>query len=114
MSVAAWLLVCASGHGKHGSLEAGLAWGWSLIALVAGTGVILGMTGGFGALGFSAFHAAVLAGLMVARRHRLKSDRAKLSAVGREIRQVFSTDRKSTRLNSSHANISYAVFCLNK
>src|SRR3712207_8135194 len=25
-----------------------------------------------------------------------------------------STDRKSTRLNSSHANISYAVFCLNK
>src|SRR3712207_8265513 len=24
------------------------------------------------------------------------------------------TDRKSTRLNSSHANISYAVFCLNK
>src|SRR3712207_8349410 len=23
-------------------------------------------------------------------------------------------DRKSTRLNSSHANISYAVFCLNK
>src|SRR5258707_2819087 len=25
-----------------------------------------------------------------------------------------SRDRKSTRLNSSHANISYAVFCLNK
>src|SRR5699024_12373791 len=24
------------------------------------------------------------------------------------------TDRKSTRLNSSHASISYAVFCLNK
>src|SRR3712207_7338099 len=27
---------------------------------------------------------------------------------------VRSTDRKSTRLNSSHANISYAVFCLKK
>src|SRR5258707_5536309 len=26
----------------------------------------------------------------------------------------FSSDRKSTRLNSSHANISYAVFCLKK
>ena len=25
-----------------------------------------------------------------------------------------SRDRKSTRLNSSHANISYAVFCLKK
>src|SRR3712207_7208377 len=27
---------------------------------------------------------------------------------------VTGTDRKSTRLNSSHANISYAVFCLKK
>src|SRR3712207_8480204 len=27
---------------------------------------------------------------------------------------VVLTDRKSTRLNSSHANISYAVFCLKK
>src|SRR3712207_7867456 len=26
----------------------------------------------------------------------------------------LSLDRKSTRLNSSHANISYAVFCLKK
>src|SRR3712207_8929887 len=26
----------------------------------------------------------------------------------------FKIDRKSTRLNSSHANISYAVFCLKK
>src|SRR3712207_7444763 len=38
-----------------------------------------------------------------------------------EIQQVFDLargpfvrDRKSTRLNSSHANISYAVFCLKK
>src|SRR3712207_8861630 len=30
----------------------------------------------------------------------------------RDIRNVV--DRKSTRLNSSHANISYAVFCLKK
>src|SRR5438445_6960371 len=28
--------------------------------------------------------------------------------------QPVGTDRKSTRLNSSHANISYAVFCLKK
>src|SRR3712207_7859696 len=27
---------------------------------------------------------------------------------------VLAEDRKSTRLNSSHANISYAVFCLKK
>src|SRR5258707_4270050 len=33
-------------------------------------------------------------------------DRGELSMSG--------TDRKSTRLNSSHANISYAVFCLKK
>src|SRR3712207_7025213 len=29
-------------------------------------------------------------------------------------RRVRRRDRKSTRLNSSHANISYAVFCLKK
>src|SRR3712207_7781769 len=28
--------------------------------------------------------------------------------------EVVIRDRKSTRLNSSHANISYAVFCLKK
>src|SRR5947209_10668497 len=28
--------------------------------------------------------------------------------------RLFGVDRKSTRLNSSHANISYAVFCLKK
>src|SRR2546430_13471136 len=28
--------------------------------------------------------------------------------------QTFSRDRKSTRLNSSHSQISYAVFCLKK
>src|SRR3712207_7198241 len=28
--------------------------------------------------------------------------------------RCFALDRKSTRLNSSHANISYAVFCLKK
>src|SRR3712207_7063481 len=30
------------------------------------------------------------------------------------IRKRVGLDRKSTRLNSSHANISYAVFCLKK
>src|SRR3712207_8057324 len=30
------------------------------------------------------------------------------------VAQRTSVDRKSTRLNSSHANISYAAFCLNK
>src|SRR2546430_6826072 len=28
--------------------------------------------------------------------------------------ELLSTDRKSTRLNSSHSQISYAVFCLKK
>src|SRR3712207_8112568 len=32
----------------------------------------------------------------------------------RELYSLWRPDRKSTRLNSSHANISYAVFCLQK
>src|SRR5258708_10847688 len=38
------------------------------------------------------------------------SDAARL----RVARELASLDRKSTRLNSSHQIISYAVFCLNK
>src|SRR3712207_7438666 len=34
---------------------------------------------------------------------------------GQQVTTTYlATDRKSTRLNSSHANISYAVFCLKK
>src|SRR3712207_9492820 len=34
--------------------------------------------------------------------------------MARWLRHNLAEDRKSTRLNSSHANISYAVFCLKK
>src|SRR3989475_4534990 len=38
-----------------------------------------------------------------------------LAASGLRVRRtVTSVDRKSTRLNSSHSQISYAVFCLKK
>src|SRR5699024_12558450 len=40
--------------------------------------------------------------------------RACLRIIHRPIWQVLSSDRKSTRLNSSHVSISYAVFCLKK
>src|SRR3712207_9348625 len=43
-----------------------------------------------------------------ARRADLRSMR------GQRVTLVLGVDRKSTRLNSSHANISYAVFCLKK
>src|SRR3712207_6875580 len=39
---------------------------------------------------------------------------SRLDADGRLVSGDTPTDRKSTRLNSSHANISYAVFCLKK
>src|SRR5258708_30931349 len=38
----------------------------------------------------------------------------KLLGLEREDHFVFTSDRKSTRLNSSHQIISYAVFCLKK
>src|SRR5690606_41893678 len=43
-------------------------------------------------------------------RARLVADPYRLVAV----RRVHPVDRKSTRLNSSHVKISYAVFCLKK
>src|SRR3712207_7252230 len=54
--------------------------------------------------------ALTIGGREVIRRHRLDNQ----EFVAGERRHAKTEDRKSTRLNSSHANISYAVFCLKK
>src|SRR5947209_13706193 len=41
-----------------------------------------------------------------------RKEYAEAAAVYQKLLQQEPRDRKSTRLNSSHANISYAVFCL--
>src|SRR2546427_7953459 len=41
-------------------------------------------------------------------------DRLKNAAKVHDVRKELEDDRKSTRLNSSHSQISYAVFCLKK
>src|SRR3712207_8543645 len=50
--------------------------------------------------------------------HELEAERRpdpRVEAPGqRDLPRRVEEDRKSTRLNSSHANISYAVFCLKK
>src|SRR3712207_8156111 len=50
----------------------------------------------------------------VAERYEFNTwtDGAWYRCCGGKVRKLV--DRKSTRLNSSHANISYAVFCLKK
>src|SRR3712207_8741632 len=55
---------------------------------------------------------AVLRGKFIAiQAHLTKQEKAHVSNLKRHLTEL---DRKSTRLNSSHANISYAVFCLKK
>src|SRR3712207_8801422 len=48
------------------------------------------------------------------RRARARSRRSSVSGERAHGAALVHEDRKSTRLNSSHANISYAVFCLKK
>src|SRR5207249_9070863 len=54
-------------------------------------------------------HRRVILGAGTRRRPRRRRKSAGCDPTGR-----LSTDRKSTRLNSSHVSISYAVFCLKK
>src|SRR3712207_9021650 len=51
-----------------------------------------------------------------ARRRFAREHLDRVAAVAAADRraELVARDRKSTRLNSSHANISYAVFCLKK
>src|SRR5256886_13222032 len=52
----------------------------------------------------------------VRAQQRLSARQAQLahSELHEQPRQAHDLDRKSTRLNSSHSQISYAVFCLKK
>src|SRR2546430_8402213 len=49
-----------------------------------------------------------------ARAMARASDARIAKGEGRPLEGIPLTDRKSTRLNSSHSQISYAVFCLKK
>src|SRR2546421_1902612 len=51
---------------------------------------------------------------VIINRTRLRIDRDDLRSFDHDARVVKDIDRKSTRLNSSHDQISYAVFCLKK
>src|SRR3712207_6932517 len=54
-------------------------------------------------------------GLIVLRaRDEVEVQHALQDVLLAHLRALRIQDRKSTRLNSSHANISYAVFCLKK
>src|SRR3712207_7705850 len=55
---------------------------------------------------------STLAGQLAQIEHQLNSADARFASGGEAVSRTL--DRKSTRLNSSHANISYAVFCLKK
>src|SRR4030042_1456282 len=47
-------------------------------------------------------------------RHEVEADRRALAQPHEDVQEGVAVDRKSTRLNSSHGYISYAVFCLEK
>src|SRR5947209_14735753 len=48
------------------------------------------------------------------RSKQARHDQSRAETLDDAVDTTMSKDRKSTRLNSSHANISYAVFCLKK
>src|SRR3712207_8272224 len=55
-----------------------------------------------------------LTALLLSAAAMVGSDPSLLGDLGFQLSAFATLDRKSTRLNSSHANISYAVFCLKK
>src|SRR3712207_7490508 len=87
----------------------GIAPGWRVLDAGCGSGSYLSLLAGIvGPLGY--VQALDLASDNVA----LVEERFAASRTLPCLAQVRVGDRKSTRLNSSHANISYAVFCLKK
>src|SRR5258707_14157064 len=80
-------------------------------AVVCGRGVLERLSSEIGGLGrFSSVHVVTSAKVWAAVGKKVRRG---LGAMRAQVHK-FDEDRKSTRLNSSHANISYAVFCLKK
>lgn len=65
---AAWMAVGAARLNREGLVESSLGWLLLALAWVVASGVLLGLGGGLGRLGFVAAHAAGLAGLLAGRR----------------------------------------------
>src|SRR3712207_8977636 len=62
----------------------------------------------------SALPYRIVGGTKFYERAEIKDVMAYLVCIANPADPLALRDRKSTRLNSSHANISYAVFCLQK
>src|SRR6266487_347414 len=76
------------GHPRQGSLRSRLLWSFVGVAALA----------------------ALIVGIVTLSLVRLAS----VNGLEQQLRDQAAADRKSTRLNSSHPSISYAVFCLKK
>src|SRR5438270_2426137 len=63
---------------------------------------------------FRSLHLAVIHRLVAKSGSRDHVGKVHHQAIGPGQNLVVDLDRKSTRLNSSHSQISYAVFCLKK
>src|SRR2546430_13031518 len=85
--------------------------GFSLVEVMVAVIVIC-----VGMLGIAKLEALSVSNTTTARLRSLAAiEAASLAAAKHTNRQYWAkTDRKSTRLNSSHSQISYAVFCLKK
>src|SRR3712207_8176841 len=60
-------------------------------------------------------HTALLGAMSTFQQNSILRELGKVYGLPKsELDALVTQDRKSTRLNSSHANISYAVFCLKK
>src|SRR3712207_7252157 len=73
-----------------------------------------GLRGSTGHVGFSRLNTAFSSLIMPSRDWPRGCLVGPLRSSAFRSSTAFAVDRKSTRLNSSHANISYAVFCLKK
>ena len=60
------------------------------------------------------FLEGVMEELTTGRNNQIETYEKNLSYINTEVAKANAIDRKSTRLNSSHGYISYAVFCLRK
>ncbi len=88
-AVTAWLALRLIGGATKGLIEPLLGWGLMVIMLIAGPGVVLGLTGFLGRTGFMAAHAALLAVCLALRARQWRLDLADAREWLKDFRRVI-------------------------
>ncbi len=93
VAISAWLVVRLRAADARDGIEQATAWGVLFVMIIAGSGVLLGATGGLGRGGFAAVQFTTLIALLFVRRRHLPADAQAAGSLARALGTPLGKER---------------------